>query len=69
MNIILKKTMAIIALVAVIFTNIPVYVFAAVDTTIPTVTISGIAKNTTVKRGGSLSFKVYFDDETALSSV
>ena len=39
---IFKKTMAILALVAVIFTNIPVYVFAAVDTTIPTVTISGI---------------------------
>ncbi|MBQ8042641.1 MAG: S-layer homology domain-containing protein [Clostridia bacterium] len=67
---ILKKSFAIIALVAVIFTNIPVYVFAAsVDTTIPTVTISGIAANTTVKKGASLSFKVYFDDETALAST
>ncbi len=69
MSKILKRTFAIIALVAVIFTNIPVYVFAAVDSTIPTVTIAGIAKDTTVKKGGSLSFKVYFDDETALSSV
>ena len=69
MSNILKRTFAIIALVAVIFTNIPVYVFAAADSTIPTVTISGIAKDTTVKKGSSLSFKVYFDDETALSSA
>ena len=68
MSNILKRTFAIIALVAVIFTNIPVYVFAA-DTTIPTVNIGGIAKNTTVKKGGSLSFKVYFGDENDIVSA
>ena len=66
-----KRTMAMLALVAIVFTNIPVYVFAAnTDTTIPTVTISGIASNTVVKKGGSISFKVYFDDENGeLSSI
>jgi len=67
---IFKKTFAIMALVAVIFTNIPVYVFAAsADTTIPTVTISGIKSGLTVDKGDTLTIKVYFDDETALSSI
>ena len=69
MDKIFKKTIAMFLLIAVIFTNIPVYVFAATDTTIPTVTISGIVEGTTVKNGGTLTFKVYFDDETALSSA
>ena len=66
-----KKSIALLLLAAVIFTNMPVYVFAASkDTTIPTVTISGIASNTVIKKGGSLTFKVYFDDESGnLSSV
>ncbi len=67
---IFKKTLAIAALVAVIFTNIPVYVIAAsADTTIPTVTISGIKSGLTVDKGDTLTIKVYFDDETALSSI
>ncbi len=64
---IFKKTISILALVAVVFTSMPVYVFAA-DTTIPTVTISGI-KSETIDPGSSITFKVYFDDETALSSI
>lgn len=67
---IFKKTFAIVALVAVIFTNIPVYVFAAnADTTVPTVTISGVKSGMTVDKGATLTLKVYFDDETALSSI
>lgn len=64
---IFKKTISILTLIAVVFTSMPVYVFAA-DKTIPTVTISGI-KSTTVDPGSSITFKVYFDDETELSSV
>lgn len=67
---ILKKSIATMLLVAVIFTNIPVYIFAASeDTTIPTVNISGISANTTVEKGDTITFKVYFDDETALAST
>ena len=66
---IFKKTAAVIALIAVIFTNIPVYVFAAQDITIPTVNIGGIKEGTTVEKGGTLTFKVYFADETALAST
>ena len=70
MNKLFKQVVALIVLVAVVFTNMPVYVFATnTDTTIPTVTISGIASNTVLKKGASLEFKVYFDDETELSSI
>ena len=64
---IFKKTISILTLIAVVFTSMPVYVFAA-DTTIPTVTISGI-KSETIDPGSSITFKVYFDDETELSSI
>ncbi len=69
MNTILKKTMAIILLMAVILTNIPVYVIAATDTTKPSVILSGVSSSTTVEQGGSMSFKVYFSDETAMGSI
>ena len=68
MNIILKKTMAIIALVAVIFTNIPVYVFAVNDTVIPTVVIFK-PNPATITEGETVTYTVEFDDETAMGTV
>jgi len=69
MNKLFKKTIAIILLVAIIFTNTPIYVIAAIDTTGPSVVITGINSNTVVEEGKTLSFRVYFSDETQMGTV
>ena len=67
MNNIFKKTMAIMALVAVIFTNIPVYIFAAdVDTSRPAMTISAASSNT-VEEGGTVSYDVSVKDNIGVT--
>ena len=62
-----KKTMAMIALVAVIFTNIPVYIFATeVDTSRPTMTISAASSNT-IEEGGTVSYNVSVTDNVGVT--
>ena len=62
-----KKTMAIMALVAVIFTNIPVYVFATdTDTSKPAVTISA-ASSATIEEGGTVSYNVSARDNVGVT--
>ena len=63
-----KKTMSVLALVAVILTNMPVYVIAASDTAEPTVAISKPSA-TAVDVGGKIVYTVYFDDDEELSEV
>ncbi|MBR6689178.1 MAG: S-layer homology domain-containing protein [Clostridia bacterium] len=69
MNIILKKTVAIVLLVAMLITHTPIYVIAATDTTPPSVVISGLSSSTVAYQGESMSFKVYFSDETAMGDI
>ena len=67
MSNILKRTFAIMALVAVIFTNIPVYVFAAsADTSKPAMTISA-ASSSAVKEGGTVSYNVSVKDNVGVT--
>jgi len=66
---IFKKTFAIMALVAIIFTNIPVYVFAtSVDKTVPTVYVSGPSKSSAYA-GETITYTVEFSDNKGLSAV
>ena len=69
MNIILKKAVAIVLLVAMLITHTPIYVIAAADTTPPSVVLSGLTSSTVAYKGESMSFKVYFSDETAMGTV
>ncbi len=69
MNTILKKTIATILLIAMLITHTPVYVIAAADTTPPSVVVSGLSSSTVAYKGESMSFKVYFSDETAMGEV
>ena len=64
---IFKKTLAMMALVAVVFTNIPVYVFAAeADTSRPAMTISA-ASSSTVEEGGTVSYNVSVNDNVGVT--
>ncbi len=69
MNIILKKAVAIVLLVAMLITHTPIYVIAAADTTPPSVVLSGLTSSTVAYKGESMSFKVYFSDETAMGTI
>jgi len=67
MSNIIKRTFAIMALVAVIFTNIPVYVFAAnVDTAKPTVNISR-PNVSSVYEGETLTYTLYLADNIGIA--
>ncbi len=67
MNKLLKKTMAMIALVAIIFTNIPVYVFATdSDTSRPAMTISA-PSSSAVKAGETVSYNVSVNDNVGVT--
>jgi len=67
MSNILKKTFAIVALVAVIFTNIPVYVFAAsADTAKPTVNISR-PNASSVYAGETITYTLYLADNVGIA--
>ncbi len=59
--------LGIIVIALTVFVNAKVV--GATDTTPPTVIISGISSNLEVKEGGSITFKIYFDDETELASA
>ena len=64
-----KRLLAMIGLVLIVlalFVNIKV---TAADGSIPTVTISGISSGLVLEEGGTLTFKVYFDDDTELAST
>ena len=67
----MKKSflIGIMALVVVMTLFINFKVMAATDSTPPTVTISGISSDLVIEEGGSLTFKIYFDDETELAST
>ena len=69
MNTILKKTIATILLIAMLITHTPVYVIAAADTTPPSVVVSGLSSSTVAYKGETMSFKVYFSDETEMGEV
>ena len=69
MNIVLKKAVAILLLVTMLITHTPIYVIAATDTTPPSVVVSGLSSSTVAYQGESMSFKVYFSDETAMGDI
>ena len=64
-----KYIFCIIVLSIICLVAFKINAIAATDTTLPTVTISGIASGLVVDEGGTITFKIYFDDETELAST